>query len=92
MHVSKGVRNWLRFRCLGSCIQRRNPNVFYVGIELENAAAKAKHVLDKVICCDVEKDKLNNTITETDKYDCIVFGDVLEHLGYPEKVISRLKP
>ena len=42
----KGVRDWLRFRCFGSCIQRKNPNVFYVGVEFEeNAAAKAKNVL-----------------------------------------------
>ena len=78
---------------LGHAFKRKNPNVFYVGVEFEeNAAAKAKNVLDKVLCCDVEQDKLNDIIAGADKYDCIVFGDVLEHLENPEKVISRLLP
>ena len=59
-----------------------------VGIELDRSAAQiAAGVLDRVICTAVE----SIPVKELDPpYDCIIFGDVLEHLVDPWATLSRL--
>jgi O-antigen biosynthesis protein len=52
-----------------------------VGVELNpEAAEQARAVLDEVVVADVERDGLP---FEDGSFDCIVYGDVLEHLTDP---------
>ncbi|MCC6685431.1 MAG: glycosyltransferase [Fimbriimonadaceae bacterium] len=61
------------------------------GIELdESAATVAKKKLTHVIKGDVEA--LDYSLLPRDYFDCLIFGDTLEHLVDPESVLVRLKP
>ena len=70
---------------LGRAYKDRNPHVFYIGMELNpEAAAKARKYLDLVIEGDLEGSKCAEQIAEkVQTVDCIVYGDVLEHLRDP---------
>jgi SAM-dependent methyltransferase len=58
-----------------------------VGIELNpRAAEEARGVLDEVVVADVERDELP---FEDASFDCIVYGDVLEHLTDPWTTLVR---
>jgi 2-polyprenyl-3-methyl-5-hydroxy-6-metoxy-1,4-benzoquinol methylase len=59
------------------------------GIELDpDAARQAERYCDRVIVGDLENMDLDVEIGE-DRFDVIVFGDVLEHLKEPQRVLSR---
>jgi 2-polyprenyl-3-methyl-5-hydroxy-6-metoxy-1,4-benzoquinol methylase len=59
------------------------------GIELDpDAARQAERYCDRVIVGDLENMDLDAGIGE-DRFDVIVFGDVLEHLKDPQRVLSR---
>lgn len=61
-----------------------------VGIEYEPEMAKvAEKVLDRVIVGDVEQLELNSLLPEQ-YFDCIIFGDVLEHLKDPWQLLSTV--
>lgn len=83
---------------LGAEYKRVNPTCTYTGIELvAEAAAKARERLDRVICGSVEA--LAPEALEQlprGEVDCLVYGDVLEHLVDPWRVLreqlSWLKP
>jgi len=66
---------------LGAAYKERNPNATYYGVEvIEAAAARAAERLDKVFWAsaeDVDLSELKGTV------DCVVYGDVLEHLLDP---------
>lgn len=72
---------------LGSVYKERNPASRYIGVELDaSAAAVAAGRLDLVLCGAIEAldlDFLNG------QADCIVYGDVLEHLIDPWAVLKR---
>lgn len=68
---------------LGANYLRRNPNCRYLGIDVdEDAAAQARTRLTEVFIGDVEANP-NPFGLEEGSVDCIVYGDVLEHLRDP---------
>lgn len=69
-------------------IHNHNKRANLYGIEVNECAAEiAKHVAN-VKVLDIEKDTLD---FGAQKFDYIIFGDVLEHLRDPEKVITDCK-
>jgi SAM-dependent methyltransferase len=80
---------------LAQAYRRINPNVCYLGIEKNPEAAdvaRSNGRLDRVIRGDaatVEPAALDLPATEPG-VDCLVFGDVLEHMVDPWAVLTRL--
>ncbi len=71
---------------LGMEFKKRNPGSSYFGVEIEApAAAIAASRLDMVLCGSVETIDLGFL---NGSLDCIVYGDVLEHLGDPWAVLK----
>jgi SAM-dependent methyltransferase len=67
---------------LGADYLRRNPKARVLGIELNpEAAAHARERISEVFCGDVEVAPMPFAVP--DGIDCIVYGDVLEHLVDP---------
>jgi 2-polyprenyl-3-methyl-5-hydroxy-6-metoxy-1,4-benzoquinol methylase len=76
---------------LGEAFKARNPQSQYFGIELfESAAKEAAKVLDGVICANIEQDTAV-ALNLSPSFDTLVFGDVLEHLQDPWKVLTELR-
>lgn len=60
------------------------------GIEsFEDAAKQAEKALDHVLCGNIEQMALPY---QHEQFDCIIFGDVLEHLLDPWAVLKKVKP
>ena len=60
----------------------RNPQVHYIGVEaMPEPAADASRVLDQVIVGNAEDPLLFRDYVQD--VDCLVYGDVLEHLVNP---------
>ena len=78
---------------LGEAYKRINPTATYIGVEImPGPAAQARKALDLVVEGDVNE-TLSITLPEgLQQVDCLVFGDVLEHLIDPKKVIQSLLP
>ncbi|MBF0271300.1 MAG: methyltransferase domain-containing protein [Magnetococcales bacterium] len=75
---------------LGACVKERMPGVVYHGLELDpEAASSAAARLDRVFVGSIESDLLSQVEAG---YDCIVFGDVLEHLYDPLTALRRVRP
>jgi SAM-dependent methyltransferase/glycosyltransferase involved in cell wall biosynthesis len=83
---------------LGAAYKAINPNVTYIGLEyMEEPAALARHRLDHVLTVDVEQNPTPQLpIPSSASVDCLVYGDVLEHLRDPLAVLQQqlqwLKP
>jgi 2-polyprenyl-3-methyl-5-hydroxy-6-metoxy-1,4-benzoquinol methylase len=72
---------------LGAALRRERPDVSVTGVERDPDAARlAATRLDRVECLDVERAPLPFRPAE---FDCIVYGDVLEHLVDPWGVLHR---
>lgn len=67
--------------------ERASVEVEYTGVELvsEMAAEASKH-LERVIAADIEQQELP---FEPGYFDCMIYGDVLEHLVDPWKLLER---
>ena len=75
---------------LGAAYKTLNPMSTYVGIEyVPEAAESARGRLNHVVCGDVEDPELAIPLVDGKKYDCLVYGDVLEHLRDPWAVLQR---
>jgi SAM-dependent methyltransferase len=80
---------------LGADYLRRNPRARVLGIDLDPvAAAVAASRIAEVFCGDVEANPMPFEVA--DGIDCIVYGDVLEHMVDPWKLLAEqvkfLKP
>ena len=76
---------------LGRAFKSINPNTTYIGIELmAEPAAKARESLDYVIQCDISNHKITELPGGINQVDCLIFGDVLEHLIDPEATPNYL--
>ncbi|MEG0962700.1 MAG: methyltransferase domain-containing protein [Lachnospiraceae bacterium] len=68
-------------------IKNRYPNSRTYGLEInQQAVAVAKHIAN--VCTDNIEEK---NISFSEKFDYIIFGDVLEHLHHPEEVLGYCK-
>lgn len=75
---------------MGLRLKELIPDIEVVGIELDHVAAEnAKSVLAKVIIGDVEELSLPDEGYGDGYFDCIVYGDILEHLKDPWAVLQR---
>jgi len=73
----------------GKAIKERRPAVKVVGIEYDSDAAnEARTVLDRVIVGDIESIELEYS---EGPFDCILFGDILEHLLDPWSTLQKYK-
>ena len=73
---------------LGEAYKRTRPTVVWTGVDVSREAlqAAAKR-LDATYCIDLDTDSLDVLGTG---YDCVVFGDLLEHLKTPERLLRKL--
>ncbi|MCM1295541.1 MAG: methyltransferase domain-containing protein [Muribaculaceae bacterium] len=69
-------------------IKYKYPNACVYGVELVENVARLGSANFDIICADVEEAILP---FEEDFFDYIIFGDVLEHLKYPEEVLKIMK-
>ena len=78
---------------LGRAFKTFAPNARYVGVEFDSTAAgNARRYLDQVVHGDVESLDPATLIEHGERFDALVFGDVLEHLRDPWQTLSRLLP
>ena len=73
---------------LGHAYRARNPNAMLLGVEADPAtAAIAATRLDQVVCLDIETEELAFDLPNG--ADCLIYGDVLEHLRDPFAVLRK---
>ena len=69
----------------------RTQGAYVVGVEIDpRAAAAARRVLDHVVVGDIERPGFFGEF-ETGSFDCVIFGDVLEHLRDPDSVVRSAR-
>jgi 2-polyprenyl-3-methyl-5-hydroxy-6-metoxy-1,4-benzoquinol methylase len=72
---------------LGAEYKKRNADCVYYGIEIDAVSARvATDRLDKVYCASVDTVDLSDL---AGRIDCLVYGDVLEHLIDPWAILGR---
>ena len=73
---------------LGAAYRARNPHAVVLGIEADaGAAAIAATRLDEVACVDVETQPMPFDLP--DGADCLIYGDILEHLRDPWALLRQ---
>jgi len=74
---------------LGAALKHGRPDRTVFGIERQpDVAARAAERVDRVFCLDVAMD---DPPLELHSLDCLLFGDILEHLVDPEAVLRRFR-
>jgi SAM-dependent methyltransferase len=91
--VPERARRILEVGCargrLGYECKRQDPSRYVAGVELDaDAALAAKERLDDVFVLDVQAEV---PPVDSAGFDCLIFGDVLEHLVDPEDVLRRYR-
>lgn len=78
---------------LGARYKEMNPGCVYMGVELNAAVAdQARERLDEVFVGNVENMDINELPVAENSLDCLVYGDVLEHLISPwQELAKRIK-
>ncbi len=72
---------------LGAAYLRRNPRARYLGIDSDPAVVRiARQRLTEMACADVEAEPMPFA---DQKIDCIIYGDILEHLSDPWTLLRR---
>jgi 2-polyprenyl-3-methyl-5-hydroxy-6-metoxy-1,4-benzoquinol methylase len=89
--IPRGAKRILDVGCgfglMGKKLKEKNGAVEIVGFEVEEKAAEvARKNVDTLIIGDVEEIKLPY---ENGYFDCLVYGEVLEHLKNPWKVMKE---
>jgi methionine biosynthesis protein MetW len=92
--VPSGARRVLDVGCgagaLGAAL-REERGIEVMGLELSpDAAARARERLDAVVEADL--DRLEDLPFERAGFDAMVFGDILEHLHDPHRLLRTLRP
>ena len=90
--IPVGARAVLEVGCgagaLGAAFKAIRPEVVYVGLEqVEEAASLAAGRLDHVLRADAEDPEL--VLPDLPPLDCLIYGDVLEHLRDPWATLRR---
>lgn len=90
--IPVGARTVLEVGCgagaLGAAFKAIRPEVVYVGLEqVEAAASLAAGRLDHVLRADAEDPEL--VLPDLPPLDCLIYGDVLEHLRDPWATLRR---
>ena len=76
----------------GAALKEQNPKRYVVGVEyVPEVAEIAKTHLDEVYAFDIQTNELPDSIA-LQSFDCIVCGDVLEHLTEATSVLRKLLP
>jgi SAM-dependent methyltransferase len=95
LHGAKGGKTVLDIGCgegvLGLSIKKATGAAVY-GVDISSSAIeKAKNILDAAFCADIERNEpWQKEITEV-SYDYILMSEVLEHLFFPEHLLSQIK-
>lgn len=75
---------------LGAALKAERPGLEVLGLEgFPEAAERARERLDGVFCLDL--DALDALPEELGTFDAIIFGDVLEHLRDPARLLRTLR-
>ena len=75
---------------LGAAYKRINPRAVYAGLEMDaDAAAVATERLDRVAVGDAETLEPDALGLEPGGVDCLIYGDVLEHMRDPWSALRR---
>src|SRR4051812_27089426 len=97
--VDPAARRICEFGCgagaLARAVRERHPGVYYVGVELmSDQLALAHDVLDVGLQRNLDHiddwslDAELNAAVPVDSFDHVIFGDVLEHLYNPHRVLK----
>ncbi len=77
---------------VGYLLKEEGRAAFVAGLEVNKEAADvASRYIDYVICADAESLQLTPAIVSNMTFDYILFGDVLEHLNDPWKLLNKVK-
>lgn len=76
---------------LGAAYKAQNPHCRWLGVEInERAAALARQRLDQVVVADLDGDDPLERLEPAGRpIDALVYGDVLEHLRDPWRVLTQ---
>ena len=71
---------------------REQLNCSVTGVEIDsNAAKEARKYCNRVIVGDIENENVIKALVG-ERFDIIIFGDLLEHLKYPTAVLKAVRP